>query len=51
MYNVPVEKRRFLLKLLEKVKVDEKNQMDKANKKQSSSPKVPQHIQTMIPKK
>ena len=51
MYDLPIEKRRFLLKLLEKAKVEEKKQMDKANKKPSSTPNIPKHIQQMIPKK
>ena len=51
MYNISIEKRRFLLKLLEKAKVEEKKRMDTANKKPSSSPSIPKHIQQMIPKK
>ena len=51
MYDLPIEKRRFLLKLLEKAKVEEKKQMDKANKKPSSTPNIPQHVQKMIPRK
>lgn len=51
MYDLPIDKRRFLLKLLEKAKKSEKKEMDKANKKPSSTPNIPQHVQQMIPKK
>ena len=48
MYDLPVEKRRFLLKLLEKAKNSEKNQVDNANT--GKDPKIPSHVKSMMSK-
>jgi len=54
MYDLPVEKRRFLLKLLENAKIQEKELMDRAQKKSlkpSSSYTMPSYSKPKMPKK
>ena len=52
LYELPVEKRKFFLQLLEKTKKDEKDAMESNQKGQTSTPKIPSyHKQHSIPKK
>lgn len=53
LYDLPVDKRRFFLKLLESAKQQEKDQVDKQSKQNTSAiPRIPSyHTSNQIPKK